>query len=90
MPPLLTVLPIKCSRKNYRQSRKSIFHDTVILMKKKPRRGRPPKGDEALAGRIQVRVTEEEAEEIKRAAKRAGGTPSTWGRPLLLTAARER
>jgi len=55
---------------------------------KKPRMGRPPKGDAALRAVIPVRVTEAEREEIEAAAK--GRPLSEWARPILVDAARRR
>jgi len=58
------------------------------MTKKKPRMGRPPKGDAALRAVVPVRVTEAEREEIEAAAK--GRPLSEWARPVLVEAARRK
>jgi hypothetical protein len=51
-------------------------------------RGRPPKDpDERKAAELRIRLTEQEREELDKA---AGNNTSTWARELLLKAARKR
>jgi hypothetical protein len=45
--------------------------------------GRPSLGDEALLGRVQIKLTEEEADRFKAAAKRLGISVSVLGRRLI-------
>lgn len=60
------------------------------MKEKKRGPGRPPKGDKALTGRIQVKVMADEEADIRAAAKRAGETASTWSRPILVERARDK
>lgn len=65
-------------------SRKSA--DTVEPVKRG--RGRPPKGDDALTVKLQVRVTAAENQEIVDALKLTGEEFSEWARDTLKMAAR--
>jgi hypothetical protein len=64
---------------------RNIFVCTLKIMKKEPKRGRPPLPEaERRQTRFQIRVSETEMGLLERASK---GRTSTWARKVLIAAA---